>query len=66
MVVKWWSNGGQMVAKWWSNGGQMVAKWWSNGGQMVVKATDGHREGARAAPLAAGAAIRCKSGVNQV
>jgi hypothetical protein len=37
MVVKWWSNGGQMVVKWWSNGGQMVVKWWSNGGQMVVK-----------------------------
>jgi hypothetical protein len=31
LMVKWWSNGGQMVVKWWSNGGQMVVKWWSNG-----------------------------------
>jgi hypothetical protein len=41
MVVKWWSNGGQMVVKWWSNGGQMVVKWWSNGGQMVSYIEDG-------------------------
>jgi hypothetical protein len=25
LMVKWWSNGGQMVVKWWSNGGQMVS-----------------------------------------
>ncbi len=41
LMVKWWSNGGQMVVKWWSNGGQMVVKWWSNGGQMVLYIEDG-------------------------
>jgi hypothetical protein len=37
MVLKWCSNGGQTVVKSWSDSGQMVLKWWSNGGQMVVK-----------------------------
>ena len=24
LMVKWWSNGGQMVVKWWSNGTHMA------------------------------------------
>jgi hypothetical protein len=36
-VVRWWSDGGQMVVRWWSDGGQMVVRWWSDGGQMVVR-----------------------------
>jgi hypothetical protein len=42
MVVKWWSNGGQMVVKWWSNGGQMVVKWWSNGDFNPLQAQSKH------------------------
>jgi hypothetical protein len=41
MVVKWWSNGGQMrsnAVKWWSNGGQMVVKWLSSRAVRAVRA----------------------------
>jgi hypothetical protein len=37
LVVKRWSNCGQMLVKRWSIAGQSLVKRWSNGGQTVVK-----------------------------
>jgi hypothetical protein len=36
-VVRWWSDGGQMVVRWWSDGGQMVVRWWSLHNEHVLK-----------------------------